>query len=203
MGPDLVAEAPAAWAAAEIERPPLSPSSGAAWTTWRAARAADDGAAMVAACVAAPVPGWVEDMRPPFVARTVALAGATAGRIAGAPVEARGDGERLALHLVGRDGGPVGAARTFLGFDDANAVTCFVVCAARHAEPNAAPAACNEVVMRARLDGGAAPPRPGIALGAVTWAVHHPRPTALGLGAAAVLAGVIAVAARRKPRTRT
>lgn len=200
--PVVVAEAPPAWVAADVARPAIAESSGASWSSWSASRAPDDGAAMVAACVAAPVPGWVDDMRPAFAARTVALAGATAERIVGFPVEASDAGERLALHPVGRAEPVLGAARTFLGFDDAHAATCFVVCAARR-EPNAASTACNEVVMRARLEGGGPPPRPGVALRAVTWAVHNPRPTALAFGVTTVLAGVLAVATRRKPRGRS
>lgn len=202
LAPVVVAEPPPAWVAAEIARPPIAASTGAAWSSWSAARSPADDAALVSACVAAPVPGWVEDMRPAFAARTVAIAGATAERIVGLPVEASEAGDHLALHPVGRSEPVVGAARTFLAFEGTSAFTCFIVCAARK-EPNAAAATCNEVVVHARLEGGDAPPRPGVALRAVTWAVHNPRPTALAFGAATVLAGVIAVVTRRKPRARS
>jgi hypothetical protein len=146
----------------------------------------------------APVPGWVEDMRPAFSARVVSLAGATAANITGFAVETFDDASgALALRAAG--GGPtVGFTKTFLGFGETNVHSCFVVCAG----PNAAPAACNEVVVRTRLVGGDAPPQPGIALRTVTWAVHHPSTTATAFGATVLLGAVIAVATRRKPRAR-
>lgn len=140
-------------------------------------------------------------MRPAFAARGVALAGATASGIVGFGVETfddAGDGrEWLGLRATG--GGPtVGHARTFLGFGGTNAHACFVVCAG----PNGAPPACNEVVVRARLEGSDAPPEPGLSLRAVTWAVHHPSTSATAFGAATLLAAVLAVVTRRKPRAR-
>ena len=202
--PVVVVEAPPAWVAADVARPAIATSTGASWSSWAAMRSPADDAAIVTACVEAPVPGWVEDMRPAFVARTVALAGATAERIASVPTEVTDAGDHLALRPVGRAEPVLGGARTFLGFDRESAFTCFAVCAARSPEPaNATAAACNEVVVRARLDGGTLPPRPGVALRAVTWAVHNPRPTSLAFGAATVLVGALAVATRRKPRARS
>ncbi len=200
--PVVVAEPPAAWVAADVARPPIAESTGASWSSWSASRSPGDEAAMVRACVAAPVPGWVEDMRPALANRTVALAAATAERVTGFPIETADAGAWLALHPVGRTEPVLGATRTFLGFEGDSAFGCFVVCAARR-QPNAAAAPCNEVVVRAQLEGGSPPPRPGVALRTVTWAVHNPRPTALAFGAVAVLAGAAAVATRRKPRARS
>lgn len=139
-------------------------------------------------------------MRPAFASRGVALAGATAGQIVGFGVEtfdeADAAGRWLSLRAAG--GGPtVGRANTFLGFGGTNAYSCFAVCAG----PNGAPAACNEVVVQARLVGGEAPPAPGVALRSVTWAVHHPSETATAFAAATLAAAVLAVVTRRKPRS--
>lgn len=136
-------------------------------------------------------------MRPAFSGRVVSLAGATAAQISGFAVETFPEGDALGLRAAG--GGPtVGFTKTFLGFAGTNVHSCFVVCAGA----NAAPAPCNEVVVQTRLVGGDAPPQPGLALRAVTWAVHHPSTTATAFGAVTLLGAVLAVVTRRKPRAR-
>lgn len=195
--PLVVAEAPSAWIAADVPRPALAESSGATWSSWKAWRSPDGDGALVLACYAAPVPGWVEDMRPAFAGRVVSLAGAAAAQVTGFAVETFPEGDVLGLRAAG--GGPtVGFTNTFIGFGGTNAHSCFVVCAG----PNAAPPRCNEVVVQTRLVGGDAPPEPGIALSALTWAVHHPSTTATAFGAVTVLGALLAIATRRKPRAR-
>lgn len=136
-------------------------------------------------------------MRPAFAGRVVSLAGATAAQISGFAVETFPDGDVLGLRAAG--GGPtVGFTRTFVGFGGTNVHSCFAVCAG----PNAAPAPCNEVVVQTRLVGGDAPPKPGVALRAVTWAVHHPSNTASAFAAVTLIGAALAVATRRKPRAR-
>jgi hypothetical protein len=195
--PVVAVEPPPGWVAAEIARPPLAESSGAAWASWNAWRSPEKDGTLVTACFAAPVPGWVEDMRPAFTGRVVSLAGATGAQIAGFGVETFPHGDVLGLRASG--GGPtVGQTRTFIGFGGTNVHSCFAVCAG----PNAAPPACNEVVVQTRLVGGDAPPRPGLALQAVTWAVHHPSTTATTFAVVTLLGAVLAIATRRKPRAR-
>jgi hypothetical protein len=99
------------------------------------------------------------------------------------------------------DGPALGIARTFVGFDDAPRVlTCFAACATRRRDAEAP--ACEAAARAARLDGSVAPPKPGLALGAVTWAVHNPRPAA-ACGAVLVLAlALLAIQTRRRPRSR-
>src|SRR4051812_4300536 len=89
---DVVAQPPAGWLATEVAAPKIAESSGAELTSFRATRPADDSAVFASGCVATPIPGWVDDMRPAIEGRTTALAGAVAERIIGAPVDARGDG---------------------------------------------------------------------------------------------------------------
>jgi hypothetical protein len=199
--PFLAAEPPAAWVAADVARPPLAESSGAEWVSWNAWSAPEKEGTLVAGCFAAAVPGWVEDMRPAFSGRVVSIAGATGAQIAGFGVEtfpvAEGARDSLGLRATG-GGTTVGYTKTFLGFGGTNAYSCFVVCAA----PNAAPPACNEVVVQTRLVDGDAPPEPGLALQAVTWAVHHPSTTATGFAVVTLVGAMLAIATRRKPRAR-
>jgi len=201
------------------------------WRAWRAragsgasaesaGRAGDGEAALVTACAVTPIPGWVEDMRAAVTYRTTALAAAAAERVVGAPVEARETGDmpeapaapggssgRYALRVAGAPEGAasVGVARTFVAFDGDRVATCFAVCAESGSGSGSGPRgprACDASVAAGRIAGGTAPPRPGLVVGAVTWAVHHPERSAVGAAVALSALAVLAVAARRKPRSR-
>ena len=198
--PDVAAEPPPGWATADVAPPPLGEGTRASVTQWRAARG-PHGVTWVTGCIAAPVPGWVEDMRPAIEARTLALAGATAGRVAGVPVDARpGPEGTWALVPAGATApAPLGTARTFLGFDPERVFGCFALCAA---PPDAVVAPECDRIAGARLEGGGAPPPPGLVLGATSWAVHHPRTSGGALAGLAVAAGLLAVLTRPRPRSR-
>jgi hypothetical protein len=190
----------AAWTATEVERPKIAESSGAVFTTWSARRSTTADTAFVAGCVATPIPGWVDDMAPAVEGRTVALAGAVAAKITEGPIDARKSGDAFELRSANDLSGPViGQARTWVGFDDARVFTCFASCASKRS--TVAPE-CEAPVRDARLEGSLPPPRPGLALGTVTWAVHHPRPAALGGLGFVVALGIVAVVFRRRPRSR-
>ena len=138
-------------------------------------------------------------MRPAVESRTVAFAGATAERIVGAPIDARSENDGFVLRRASDLGGPVvGTARTFLGFDEGHVFTCVAVCAS----PKETSRACDASVAKARLEGGSVPPPPGIGLGAMTWAVHHPRVAAAAVGAVVVLIAFFAILTRKRPRLR-
>lgn len=208
--PRVVAEPPPGWVSAEIEAPKIAESAGAVMTQWQAVRAEDGGAALVTGCVATPVPGWVDDMRPAVEARTTALAGAAAARITGVPIDVRAESslapERpqgvFALRAANDLAGPViGSARTFLGFDEARVFTCFATCANRPRASTSGHEACARAVASARLDGSGPPPPPGLGLRGATWAVHHPRPFAVGAGLVVIVLGILAVVTRRRPRS--
>jgi hypothetical protein len=155
---------------------------------WEAARAPDGSATLARGCVTAKIPGWVEDMRPPIVARTVGLAAWTASKIAGEPIEAKPDGA-----LVVAAGGPHrGASRTFVGFEPGRVASCFAVCVGPQCE----------VLSSAHLEGSSAPPPPGPFLGALEWLVYHPIPSACSAAILIALIAVIAVKSRRRPRFR-
>lgn len=192
--PRVVADA--SWPKADVPPPAIGDSAGAEVTEFAAFRR--DAAVLTYGCVATPIPGWVEDMRPAVEGRTVAMAGASAARAAGHPIDARPDGRggfelRDVRHL---EGAPVGNARTFVGFDAKRVHTCFATCV----DAGSRSGGCRAVVDAARLEGSTPPPAPGLALAGATWAVHHPRPFAAGFAVLLVVAGALAVVLRRRPR---
>jgi hypothetical protein len=204
-------ETPPGWveASAEVAPPPIGSGSGAIFTQWSAKRAPSAGGAgetFLVGCAATPIPGWVEDMRPTVDYRTVSLMNAATERVVGVPVEARdatGPTGQFALRAVGAtEGSPdVGIGRTFVGFTEHEVVTCFATCAVTP-PGSARKAACDAAVSAARLEGSNGPPPAGVVLGAATWAVHHPSTTVVWAGIAAIAVGTMAVAFRRRPRSR-
>jgi hypothetical protein len=204
LAPSVATESPPGWIATEIPRPALGGGSGATLTQWSALRSPASSDVLLLACVATPIPGWVEDMRPSVEARTLAFASSSAERIVGVAVETHDEGGQLALRPVGAtdDVPRMGVTRTFLGWTGSEVVTCFATCARPQAPDPRRPRACDVSVARARLEGGAAPPAPGLALGAVTWAVHHPSKTVLWGGLLTFFVGAVAVVSRRRPRSR-
>ena len=180
--PSVAAAPPPGWPPADAPRAPLTGGSSTRVTQWNAWRAdGQSGEALLLGCVATPIPGWVEDMRPAVEARTSGLAATSAD------------------HLVGGDA--IAHTRTFVGWTADDVVTCFATCAAPRAFVGRAPA-CDASVDAARLEGSGAAPPPGLALGAATWAVHHPSPTVQGTALLAFFLAVVAVRTRRRPRSR-
>ncbi|CAN5827453.1 hypothetical protein BH11MYX4_BH11MYX4_56030 [soil metagenome] len=176
--PSVAAEPPPGWLTADVARPALGGGSDAVVTQWTALRPHAGGEGLLLGCVATPIPGWVEDMRPAVEARTASLAASSADRLAG------GD---AAAHT-----------RTFVGWTPREVVTCFATCAA----PKGQRRACDASVDAARLDVGSSPPPPGVGLGAVTWAVHHPSETVVWGGVFTFFVAAVAVLSRRRPRSR-
>ncbi len=180
--PSVATEPPPGWLVTEVPRPALAGGANAVVTQWTAWRTQDaSGEALLLGCVATPIPGWVEDMRPAIEARANGLASGSADRLAG------GD---AASHT-----------RTFLGWTRGDVVTCFATCAAPRATARDA-RACDASVDSARLVESAPPPSPGLTLGALTWAVHHPSRAVLGVGVCVFLLAVVAMRTRRRPRSR-
>lgn len=217
--PAVVAEPPPSFSPAAVAQPPLGGGSGATFTQWEASRSPNAEGTLLLGCVATPIPGWVEDMRPAIDARTVALMNGSAERVVGVPVEAR-DGASPAsagarstpepaghfyLRPVGapEDAPRIGIARTFVGWNEGSVSTCFAVCASSKQDgATSHRRRCDASVLGARLDGSLGPPPPGVVLGAVTWAVHHPAQTVAWGGVLAFALGVVAVTSRRRPRSR-
>lgn len=202
--PDVVLAAPPAdWRPAPGIAPPKV-TSAATLTSFEALAAPTGDAFLVRGCVAAKIPGWVEDMRPSIEARGVALLGAATERATALPTDARprpgspGVFElRPAAHL---DAPPTGTGRSILGFGEQSEVlTCFASCVSLAGPPREA---CESAVVGAHLSADLPPPPPGILLGATTWAVHHPRPFAGGAAALLVASVALALALRPRPRSR-
>ena len=195
-------------AAATVPQPAIggrdSPS-GSVFTQWNAWRSPATRQTLLLGCVATPIPGWVEDMRPTVDARTLGLHDASVERVVGAPIEARAAPGHLGLRAVGApEGAPlVGIGRTFVGFGEHDVLTCFAACAVPKdgAAANAA-RACDASVLAARLEGDRPAPPSGIVLGGLTWAVHHPATAVTWAGVLTFALGVVAVASRRRPRSR-
>jgi hypothetical protein len=204
----------ASWvdASAEVAQPPLAGGSGARVTQWIARRAPATRDTLLLGCVATPIPGWVEDLRPSVEQRTLGLMTASAERAVGSPVEARTAEVRGVKHFLLRAAGhpetapPLGIGRTFLGWDARSVVTCLAVCATPGArgEPSlrAPTRPCDATVLDAELEGSAAAPPAGLALTSVTWAVHHPATSVTWGACGAAALGALAVAFRRRPRSR-
>ncbi len=203
--PSVATEPPPGWVVADVAQPAIGGGSGATFTQWNASRSLATGDVLLLGCVATPIPGWVEDMRPSVQARTTSLMAASTERIVGSQVETSEDTLALALRPVGAPRGtpPVGSARTFVGWDAHAVVTCFAVCARPAASScGTASRECDASVVNARLVGGTVAPPPGLALGALTWAVHHPTKTVAFASVVTFAVGVLAVLLRRRPRSR-
>lgn len=194
-----------AWSAAS---PPLPPR-GVEVLTFDAREASDGSAGVyVASCLATEIPGWVEEARPFVAARVHGLAAHLAGVAASEVVALRPLGPDGLLGVAPVAPGPavsdaIGTARTFIGFDGARLVTCGATCVRRPHERGApGPAFCEAALASLRLEGTTAPPPPGLLLGMVADAVQHPSDVVGGACGAAFLLACVAIATRRRPRTR-
>lgn len=179
--------------------------SGSMFTQWDASRSPVTRQTLLLGCVATPIPGWVDDMRPTVEARTVSLLNASAERVVGVPVETRVAAGHFTLRPVGaaESAASVGIGRTFVGFGEHDVVTCFAACVVpKAAAPATVSRTCDASVLAARLVGDRAPPPSGVVLGALTWAVHHPGATVTWGGFLTFALGVVAVVSRRRPRSR-
>lgn len=158
---------------------------------------------LLAACVATPIPGWVEDMRPSIEGRLAAFAITSAEKLVAGELEARPAPGGMVLFPRGATAAPpVGVTRTFLGFRaDHQVLTCFATCATPAAAPPHVARACDASVAAARLE-SAPPPPPGIVLASTTWAIHHPHPTMAWAGITCLALAAVAMGWRKRPRSR-
>jgi hypothetical protein len=89
--------------------------------------------------------------------------------------------------------------RTFLGFRQGEVHACIALCVGARGEGQPREPSCADAIHTSRLEGTfEPPPEPGAGLGALLYAVHHPRPVALAFAAAVVVAGIVSV--WRRPR---
>lgn len=199
--PDVALVEPIGWSETADVAPPKITTS-ATLTSFHASVSPGGETVLLRGCVASSIPGWVEDMRPAVEARTIALVGAATEKATGLPMDARREGEAFALRPAARlDGARIGIGRPFVGFDDGRVLTCFASCVTRtrsEGDRSAPPLACESAVLGAHLSPDLPPPPPGMLLGAVTWAVHHPRSFAEGAGL--VVGAAILLALLHRPR---
>jgi hypothetical protein len=211
IGVDL--PVPRGWTAFALAPPSLASAEAIRvleWGTWAPASAegAPAGAsALVAACFAGDASSWTPEAEPIVLERLGAVVSSTALRVARvgerrvASTEHTGTETTERIEGAGDAAGQI-AARTFLGFVDAGEgsagllVGCFALCTKDLA-------ACGPSVERATVAAPFVPaPKPTLTVRAVVAMAHHPSVTAFSALTFALLAGVVAVATRRRPRTK-
>ena len=161
-------------------------------------------------CVATPIPGWVDDMRPTVDARTVALLDASAERVVG---RARRDAQRRrAISRSGPSGRP--RARRPSGSavrssdstsDDVRDVLRGLRRRRRREHADATtPRACDASVLAARLEGRPRRRRPRASCSVPSRGPCITRRPCghVGRRSSSFALGVVAVASRRRPRSR-
>jgi len=190
---------PESFASASLPPPDLS---GAPQITLRDWRSWSDGTATLATgCFGAHAASWSAEVTELVEQKLVDVTAGTALRVrddAGLRVASRNvDGNVREQQLEG-DGV---RGRTFLAFSHGEVHACVSVCVGGRAEgPGRAPS-CAEAIATSRLEGTfEPPPEPGAGLGALLYAVHHPRPVALAFATAVVFAGIVGI--WRRPRRR-
>ncbi len=187
---------PDGWNAASLAPPDLTQAPQLSLEQWSGRTGGAREGTLVWGCVRGDVSQWSADATELAQSKLVELSASTLSRI--------GEGS---LHVVrattSQDGRVLeqtlasespARARTFVAFTKSpeQAHACLVVCS--EAER------CGDAVDRASVEGAIVePPSPGIALRALSAAVHHPH-TAVGVVAAViVLVAGLAVATRPKP----
>jgi hypothetical protein len=184
-----------------------------AWQAW--APAAEPGTSagpesLVAACFTGETGWWTPEAEPVVLDRLGAVVSSTAVRVAGVGARRVASSEHVGAstreHIVGA-GEAEGrlVARTFLGFVDAGdgsagpLVGCFALCATDRTDL----AACAPSVEEATIVASFVPaPQPTLAVRAIVAMAHHPSVTAASALTFSILAGVVALVTRRRPRTK-
>jgi hypothetical protein len=204
---------PSGWTALSLPPPSLASAEQIRVLEWQAwAPASTEGAppgssALVAACFAGETSAWTPEAEPIVLERLGAVVSSTALQVARVgerrvvSTEHTGTSTRERIEGTGDAAGQI-AARTFLGFVDAGdgsaglLVGCFALCTKDLA-------ACGPSVEGATVAAEFVPaPRPTLAVRAVVAMAHHPSITAASALTLSLLAGVVAVATRRRPRTK-
>jgi hypothetical protein len=194
-------EPPAAWESVAFDRPDLSEAPGVTLVDWRAWGPPDGRAdRLVTACFTRATGRWTPEAEPLALDKLAQVATSAALRVADVgplhPTRTDRHDNVVSQRLEGK-----WDARTFLAFEDETLIGCFVSCV--ESPRSTLNAGCAASVEGAHLVGsfGPAPPR-GVWLTAAMAAVHHPRVASGALAALAALGATLAVATRKRPRTR-
>lgn len=197
IGPTV--RVPGSFASASLPPPDLSGSPQITLRDWRSW---SDGAATLAAgCFGAHSASWSTEVTELAEQKLVDVTLGTALRVrtdASLQVTGRNtDGQVREQQLAG-DGVH---GRTFLAFERGEVHACMAVCVDAPGEARRGEPSCADAIATSRLEGTfEPPPEPGAALGALLYAVHHPKPVALGFASLVVVAGIVSV--WRRPRRR-
>ena len=190
---------PDSFATASVPAPDLSGAPQIALRDWRSW--SDGRSTLAAGCFGTHSTSWSSEVTQLAEQKLVDVAVGTALRVrdgAGLSVASRGDdGNVREQQLVG-DGI---RGKTFLAFREGEVHACLALCIAQGPAIGVAEPSCADAVATSRVEGTfEPPPGPGAGLGALLYAVHHPRPVSLGFVALVVVAGIVAV--WRRPRRR-
>jgi hypothetical protein len=161
---------------------------------------------LVGACFAGQTSSWTPEAEPVVLERLDAVVSSTALRVARfgerRVVSTEHTDTMVSQRLVGKGAAEDQlVARTFLGFTDPGGgapelVGCFVLCVGELPE-------CRADVEDARVEAVfVPPPPPTLAVRAVVAMAHHPSLTLSSTLTLALLAALVAVATRRRPRTK-
>ncbi len=198
---------PPGWEAVTLAPPDLSSTEQVELLYWQAwAPVAPPGlrpASLVAACFGSDTHAWTPEAEPIVLDRLGAVVSSTALRVAkvgGRRVVSTEHGAGSTSERIEGTGDAEGqlVAKTFLGFVDPGKglVGCFALCTA--ALPD-----CATSVDRATVLADFVPaPAPTLAVRAVVAMAHHPSVTAEAALTFGLLAGVVAVVTRRRPRAK-
>jgi hypothetical protein len=201
---------PSGWVPAELSPPDLASAEQVhvlTWQAWRPPGIPPEGPALVTACFAGRTSAWTPEAEPVVLERLGAVVSSTALRVSKVGQRRVASTEHLGAMTSERLEGVGDAAdrlvaKTFLGFVDAgdgspgSLAGCFALCTMDLP-------ACEPSVERAGVDAAfVAPPPPTLAVRAVVAMAHHPSLSAASALTLSLLAGVIAVATRRRPRTK-
>ncbi len=173
---------PSGFTSASVAPPDLTQSPQLSLEQWDAARDAN-GNSLIWACVSAETSVWNADATELAQDKLAELASKYAAKTMHG-VRASRDGRDRTLASDDAQA----TARTMLAFTADRAHACFVTCTA----PPCAGAVENANVSGPTVD----PPHPGLALGALSYAVHHPHQALAGFGGLVVLAATLAIATR-------
>ncbi len=196
-------EPPHGWTPAEEARPTLSAGSDVTIDLWSSWRAPDGGEGRaVSACFGMDLGTWIDEATPVALERLASTASSVALRLDGASPgmrvvreERSPEATEQALALPGAKDAPV-VARTVLGFasgGEPRVTGCFVLCSPTTRD-------CERSVETAKAEGFVPPPPASAFARSVAYGIHHPRGVAAASVALFLLAGVVAVWTRPRPR---
>lgn len=188
-GVELVVPAPSGFTRADVAAPDLTQSPQLSVEQWASARDASGGT-LVWGCIAADATAWNADATELAQDKLTELAAKNTAKAMHTVRTAQEGRDRALASDDAR-----ATARTILAFTPDRVHACVVACTSPE---------CASAVEVAKISGATVdPPPPGVALGALSYAVHHPHQSLAALGGLVVLAAALAIATRPGKRKKT